>query len=296
MMERRVALVTGASRGIGRSICIDLARHGFDVAACARSLSESAVAWPGTVEETAQRVRAHGARALPIAADLRDQGQIRAAVDATLAEFGRIDVLITSATNIDFSEGGTYLSKFVDTRWEALEDHVTINITSTLLLMRLVLPVMVQQGSGIIMNVTQNCEWINEPVLPMPGEGMCGFAIPVTRGVTDRIAPAIKREVAPHGVTVLTFDPGLTLSISDLRYQDTGKAGFIPSMAHSVCVPARAATYLATCPNPAAFNGEFVIAADLVRKFGLLTEDEIMPDTSVGVADIEKLGPLPGWQ
>jgi hypothetical protein len=145
------------------------------------------------------------------------------------------------------------------------------------------------------MNVTQNCSWLSMPDIPMPGDGMCGMAIPVTRGVTDRLAPALRREVEPHGVTMLTFDPGLTLSISDQRYAATSQAGFIPSMAHSVCVPARAATYLATCPNPAIFNGEFVIAADLVRSFGLLNDEQISGVWQDGVAEIERLPPLPGW-
>ncbi len=296
MSERPVALVTGGSRGIGRAMCIDLARHGFDVVPTARSVSSSAESWPGTVEETAERVRAHGGRALPLRLDLRSQDDVRAAVDATLAEMQRIDVLITNATHIDFSDGGTYLSQFVDTRWEAIEEHVAINVTSALLLVRLVLPGMVARGSGIVMNVTQNCSWLSLPDLPMPGEGMCGMAIPVTRGVTDRLAPALRRELAPHGVTMLTFDPGLTLSIAEQRYADTSRAGFVPSMAHSVCVPARAATYLATCPNPSIFNGELVDAANVVRSFGLLTEAQMSGDWREGVADIEQLPPLPGWR
>ena len=120
MGERPVALVTGGSRGIGRAICIDLARHGFDVVPTARSLSQSAERWPGTVEETAERVRAHGGRALPLQLDLRHEDEVRAAVARTLDEMGRVDVLVTNATHIDFSEGGNYLSSFVDTRWEAL--------------------------------------------------------------------------------------------------------------------------------------------------------------------------------
>jgi hypothetical protein len=142
------------------------------------------------------------------------------------------------------------------------------------------------------MNVTQNASWLNSSDLPLPGQGICGMAIPVTRGVTDRIAPALKREVAPHGVTVLTFDPGMTLSNEESRFADTETAGFRPNLAHSVAVPARAATYIATCHNPEEFNGEFVIALDLVRKFGLLTEAEIFPDWKLGVQDVARIPPL----
>jgi NAD(P)-dependent dehydrogenase (short-subunit alcohol dehydrogenase family) len=294
MSEQKVAMITGASRGIGRAIALDLARHGFDIVPTARSLGESVVRWDGTLEETAARVKRYGRDALPIKMDLTIEDDVRQGVEAALAHFGRIDMLVTNATNIDFAPDGTYLTQFVDTSWDALKRHVDVNIVSTLLLLRLVLPAMFEQASGIVMNVTQNASWLSMPELPMPGEGICGMAIPVTRGVTDRIAPALKREVAPHGVTILTFDPGMTLSNAAERYEDTLKAGYQPAGAHSVLVPARAASYIATCHNPAAFNGEFVIAADVVRAFGLLTEAEMFPDWQLGVQDVDSIPPLSG--
>ncbi len=295
MAEHRVAMITGASRGIGRAIALDLARHGFDIVPVARSLDKSVVSWDGTLEETADRVRHYGQTAYPVKIDLTNEGEVREGVQSALSHFGRLDVLVTSATNIDFSPDGTYLRQFVDTSWEALKRHVDVNIVSTLLLLRLLLPVMYEQRSGIVMNITQNASWLSMPELPMPGEGICGMAIPVTRGVTDRLAPALKREVAPHGVTILTLDPGMTLSNSSERYEDTMKAGYQPEGAHSILVPARAATYIATCRNPATFNGEFVMAADLVRTFGLLRPDEMFPDWKQGVKDVDSIPPLPGW-
>jgi 3-oxoacyl-[acyl-carrier protein] reductase len=294
MSDNKVAMITGASRGIGRAIALDLARHGFDIVPTARSISESVVGWGGTLEETAERVKGYGQSAYPIKMDLTREEDVRQGVEAALGYFGRIDVLVTNATNIDFAADGTYLNQFVDTSWEALKRHVDVNISSTLLLLRLVLPAMFDQGSGIVMNVTQNASWLSMPDLPMPGEGICGMAIPVTRGVTDRIAPALKREVGPHGVTILTFDPGMTLSNAEERYDDTLKAGYLPAGAHSVLVPARAASYIATCHNSSAFNGEFVIALDVVRSFGLMSESEILPDWRLGVQDVDSIPPLGG--
>jgi hypothetical protein len=93
-------------------------------------------------------------------------------------------------------------------------------------------------------------------------------------------------------VTILTFDPGMTLSNSAERYDDTMKAGYQPAGAHSVLVPARAASYIATCRHPAAFNGEFVVAQDLVRTYGLLSEEEMFPDWRLGVQDVDSVAPL----
>jgi len=292
MAGESVAFVTGASRGIGRAIALDLARHGFDIAAAARSVDQSVVGWAGTVEETCATAREFGRRGLPVKLDLTELDDVRRAVAAVMDEFGRIDVLVTSATNIDFSPDGTYLNEFVATSWEALERHIQVNITSSMLLLHLVLPIMYAQGSGIVMSVTQASAWLEFPELPMPGQGICGMAIPVTRGVTDRLAPALKREVAPHGVTVLTFDPGMTISNASERYGDTLKAGYMPEIAHSVLVPARAATYLATCPDPSVYNGAFVSALDLVREHGLLSEAEILPDWRLGVQEVTSVPPL----
>jgi NAD(P)-dependent dehydrogenase (short-subunit alcohol dehydrogenase family) len=239
-------------------------------------------------------VEEFGQRALAVKLDLNELDDVRRAVDTVMHEFGRIDVLVTSATNIDFSPDGTYLNEFVNTSWEALARHIQINITSSLLLLRLVLPIMLEQRSGIVMSVTQAAAWLDLPDLPMPGKGICGMAIPVTRGVTDRLAPALKREVAPHGVTLLTFDPGMTISNSSERYGDTRQAGYMPEIAHSVLVSARAATYIATCRNPQVFNGKCVDALDLVRTHGLLTEEEIFPDWQLGVQDVTAIPRLFG--
>jgi hypothetical protein len=172
MGSRKVAFVTGASRGIGRAIALDLARHGFDIAAAARSVDKSVVDWAGTVEETCARVRDFGQRGLPVKLDLTELDDVRRAVTAVMSEFGRIDVVVTSATNIDFAPDGTYLNEFVATSWEALERHIKVNITSSMLLLHLVLPIMYEQGSGIVMSVTQASAWLDFPELPMPGQGL----------------------------------------------------------------------------------------------------------------------------
>ena len=184
MSDAKVAVITGASRGIGRAIAIDLSRHGFDVVPTGRSLSESVERWPGTLEETAEKVRSYGQRALPIKMDLTNQDEIRDGIAKVLSEFGRIDVLVTSATYIDFEPDGTFLAEFIATRWDSIQNHIDINVTSTLLLARLVLPGMVERRSGIVMNITQASSGLGKDGPPLPGRGTCGMAIPVTRGVT----------------------------------------------------------------------------------------------------------------
>lgn len=93
----RVALVTGASRGIGKQLCTDLARDGYDVVCAARSTSERPSKLPGTIEETAHAVTQAGRRAWPVALDVRDEDAIRRVVERLYAEWGRCDLLVNNA-------------------------------------------------------------------------------------------------------------------------------------------------------------------------------------------------------
>jgi len=280
MGKTKTAFITGAARGIGRAIALDLAQHGFDIALTARSLDAPVFAnKPGTLHEVADRVRALGRRALPIKLDLLEQDDIRNGWAQAVAEFGHIDLLVTSGNYVEIGPHGAYSNKFADVPWDALERHARITGLSCLFLNQLAVKQMMQQGSGIIANVTQNAYWLNveEMVdhMPLPGEGMPGMSIAVMRGITDRIPPALKREVAPYGITVLTLDPGMTLSVDEGLWEELATVGYRPDLAHSSLVPARAMSYIATLADPMQFSGKMVIAADLVREKKLLSESEI---------------------
>jgi NAD(P)-dependent dehydrogenase (short-subunit alcohol dehydrogenase family) len=92
-----VAVVTGASRGIGRRLCVDLAAAGFDVVATARSSQESPGRLPGTVEDTARAVEAHGRRALAVSLDVRDEAAVERLAERVYEVFGRCDLVVNNA-------------------------------------------------------------------------------------------------------------------------------------------------------------------------------------------------------
>ncbi len=96
-MSNRVAVVTGASRGIGRRLCADLAGAGFDLVCVARSSAARPSALPGSVEEAAEAVRARGRRALAVALDVRDEAGVMALAERVAAEWGRCDLLVNNA-------------------------------------------------------------------------------------------------------------------------------------------------------------------------------------------------------
>jgi len=96
-MTNPVAVVTGASRGIGKQLCADLAAAGYNVVCAARSTADHPTALPGTVDETAELVRAYGRTAMPVALDVRDEEAVAALADRVYAEFGRCDLVVNNA-------------------------------------------------------------------------------------------------------------------------------------------------------------------------------------------------------
>src|SRR5579864_5625784 len=95
-LHGRVAVVTGASRGIGKALAIRLAEEGADVVVAAKS-QESTERLPGSIYETAEVIGGLGRKALSIQTDVRDEGSIRNMIERTIAEFGRLDILVNNA-------------------------------------------------------------------------------------------------------------------------------------------------------------------------------------------------------
>ena len=96
-MSSPVALVTGASRGIGRRVCVDLAAAGWDVVCVARTSRAAPGKLPGTVEETAEAVARAGRRAMPVGLDVQDEAGVAALAARVFGEWGRCDLLVNNA-------------------------------------------------------------------------------------------------------------------------------------------------------------------------------------------------------
>ncbi len=145
-LEGKVAIVTGASRGIGRALALGLARAGCHVVLAAKSI-ESTEKLPGSIHTVAQEVQALGAQALPVQVDVRDEGQIEALAARTLERFGRIDILLNNA-------GALWWRNVLDTPAKRFDLVMSVNARAALLCSRAVLPTMLQGGGGHIVNMS----------------------------------------------------------------------------------------------------------------------------------------------
>jgi citronellol/citronellal dehydrogenase len=141
----RVAIITGASRGIGRALALGLARAGCAVVLAAKS-TESTEKLPGSVYTVAQEVEALGGQALPVPIDVRDADQIESLAAQTKERFGRIDILINNA-------GALWWRPLLDTPAKRFDLVMGVNARAAFLLARAVLPAMIERRWGHIINM-----------------------------------------------------------------------------------------------------------------------------------------------
>ena len=95
-MQNKVAIITGASRGIGRAIALGLAKKNYNIVIASKSITDSKKL-PGTIYSVADEVEKHGVNALPIQVDVRNENELQNLVNQTKENFGRIDVLVNNA-------------------------------------------------------------------------------------------------------------------------------------------------------------------------------------------------------
>jgi len=273
--EAKVALVTGASRGIGKAIAIHLARNGFDVAIGARTRQEGearehsptvrksdVTPLPGSLESTSREIEKEGRRALGVYLDLLDRSSLGSAVSTVLERWGGIDVLVNNGRYI----GPGHMDRFLDAPVELVERQIQANAISPLYLTRLVLPSMIERGSGIVLNITSGCA-VSDPPAPI-GEGGWGLGYGMSKAAIHRQAGILAKELAGTGVLFFNIEPGL---IGTERMAiDMASHGFDAATMTPPDVIGAVAAWLVGSPDAADRNGQTIDGQQTCRELGLL--------------------------
>jgi NAD(P)-dependent dehydrogenase (short-subunit alcohol dehydrogenase family) len=273
--EAPVALVTGASRGIGKAIALRLAEAGFDVAVTARTQREGegrsesnsvrsrepVVAIPGSLETTAREIEARGRRALPVRMDLLDAAAVVEAPRRVLAEWGRVDVLVNNA----ILQAGASMDRILDLTAESMSRLVTANYVHQVLLTQQVVPHMVERGSGRIVNLVSGSARL-DPQGPA-GAGGWGIAYSASKAAFGRVAGGLNAEFGP-AVLAFNVDPGnvVTEKRRALRPKDDFEDDYGAEPPEKT---AAVAAWLATSPDAGEMLGRWIYAPKLSDDRGL---------------------------
>ncbi len=183
-LKGRVALVTGASRGIGRAIALALGAAGADVACCARSMDQA--------EKTADEIRRHGTRAGGFRLDVTRAAEIDAAVREVGTTLGPVDILVNNA-------GITLEKKTVEVTDEEWERVLATNLTSMFRLARAVAPVMMARAGGKIINIGSMYGALGVPRYA---------AYCASKAAVEALTRCLGAEWARHGIQVNCLAPG----------------------------------------------------------------------------------------
>jgi NAD(P)-dependent dehydrogenase (short-subunit alcohol dehydrogenase family) len=187
-LDDRVAIITGAGRGLGRAMAVKLAEAGADVVAAARTQSQ--------LDETADAVRKTGRKCLIVPTDVTISAQVNALVDATLKEFGKIDILINNAGGGD----GTLGKQLPDINDDDWRRGIDTNLSSQFYGCRAVIPQMVKQKRGKIINVAS-------------GYGLRGgkhnFMYACAKGGTIQLTRSMALTYAPFNIQTNCIVPGI---------------------------------------------------------------------------------------
>jgi NAD(P)-dependent dehydrogenase (short-subunit alcohol dehydrogenase family) len=261
----RVAIVTGASRGIGKGCAIELGAAGATVYLTGRTLREGDAPLPGSIAATAQDVDAAGGRGIAVACDHRDDAQVAALFERVLREQGRLDVLVNNAFLIpkELTSG----RKFWEVPLSNWDDMLDVGTRSAFVASAFAARAMAPARSGLIANISSS--------------GAQKYAWHVCYGVgkaaLDRLTADTALELAPFGVAVVSLWPGLVMTERVARARE-----HMPGLAHvrgeSPRFTGRAVAALAADADALRHTGKALASRALAQEYGFRDVDGSLPD------------------
>lgn len=256
----RVAIVGGASRGIGKDIALALAAEGASVVVVARSEVEPDPRLPGTIHQTVEEIEAAGGQALAIKADISDEEQVDAMVQRTLETYGHVDILVNNAAVL-VPRG------ILDLPTRHIDLHNRVNIKAPILCIRAVLPSMLERQQGWVINVSSRAA-----VFPGPGPyrdvtPTRAFMYATTKAALERLTQALAVEFQDRGISFNVLSP-----IGRIRTPGnvfgTTKPGETPEPFETAEAMGKGAVYICS-QDPQTFTGNILFDEEMVRLYDL---------------------------
>lgn len=261
-LRGRVALISGASRGIGKAIALRLAREGASVAVVAKSVQDDP-RLGGTIYSTAEEIKAAGGRALPLACDIRDEAQIAEAVKKTAEHFGRIDIVVNNASAIHLADTeGTPAKRF--------DLMFGINLRGTFLVTQHCLPHLRKAGGHILT--------LSPPIDLLPEWFAKHTAYTTSKYAMSMLTLGWGAELAEEGIGAASLWPRTTIATAAVKNLLGGD--YLVARSRKPEIVADAAAAILQKP-PAECAGKFFLDEDVLREGGV-TDFESYAVTSGG--------------
>lgn len=264
-----VAVVTGASRGIGRCAALALADAGYDLVVTARRVegpppgADEAALGLSTLDSTVAAARAAGRRVLPVAMDLLDPASVDGLADAALAFAGRVDVLVNNA----IYQGRGPMERILDLELADAETVMRADYLHQLRLIQRLLPAL-RAARGTVVNMSSGSAHLDPPA--PAGMGGWGVAYAAAKAAFTRIVPVLHAEFAAEGLRAYNVDPGfianerMVATGGDTQFTAAGFRGAPPE------VPGAVIAWLCTDPAAAGVAGTMVFAQRVCKDLGLV--------------------------
>ena len=260
-LKGKIAIVTGASRGIGKAMALGLAEAGAAVVVAART-AEPRAGMPGTIHETAAEIETAGGRALAVACNVREEDSIRELVNSTLDQFGAVDVLVNNAGI------GGYVP-FLQMTLREWDLNMSINLRAPFIACQATVPIMIEQGGGSIINVSSHAATnIFSSTLGEDhdaGIAIIGQAYGASKAALERLTWGLAAELGPHNIAVNALKPLRPVATEGFRYQRPDADFSTWATPEDM---ARATVYLAG-QDARGLTGAIITAEELVRRLGL---------------------------
>ena len=260
-LQGKIAIVTGASRGIGKAMALGLAQAGASVVVAART-AEPRGTLPGTIHETVAEIEAVGGKALAVTCNVREEDSIREMVNRALDEFGAVDVLVNNA-----GIGG--YAPFLQMTLREWDLNMAINLRAPFIACQAVAPIMIEQGGGSIVNVSSHAATnIFSSTLGEDhdaGIAIIGQAYGASKAALERLTWGLAAELGPHNIAVNALKPLRPVATEGFRFQRPDADFSTWATPEDM---AKATVYLAG-QDARGLTGAIVTAEELVRRLGL---------------------------
>jgi citronellol/citronellal dehydrogenase len=259
-LANKVAIVGGASRGIGKDIALALAAEGAKVVVAARSEVEPDPRLPGTIHQTVAEIEAAGGQAIAVKADVSDEAQIEAMTKRTLEAFGRIDILVNNAAVL-------VPRNILELPTRHIDLHNKVNIKGPILCIRAVLPAMLSQQQGWVINVSSRAA-----VFPGPGPykdvaPTRAFMYAATKAALERLTQALAVEYQDQGISFNVLSPMGRIRTPGNVFGMT-KPGETPEPFETAEAMGKGAVFIC-CQDPHTFTGNILFDEEMVQTYGL---------------------------